>query len=123
MAEAAIGGLGQPAQLGGGEGLAGEQRDDPRRQLGIGQPGEAAQRRRVERRQRLWHIEPTVLGKASQQYLLEAGGGRLRPSVAGTQITHAPETIERAGLPQPARPKTPPWRVTCPATNPRSASR
>ena len=50
MPEGTIGRLGQRAQLGGGEGLAGEQRDDPRRQLGIGQPGQPTECRRVERR-------------------------------------------------------------------------
>src|SRR5438094_9312751 len=105
MPEGAIGGLGQGAQFGGAESLTGEQRHNPRRLLGIGQPGESTQSRLVERRQRLRHIETAVLGEASQQYLLEAGGYRRRPSVASTQITHGPGTIERAALTQASRTK------------------
>jgi hypothetical protein len=86
--EDAIGARRRLTQLGGGEAVAGEQPDDAGRQLGIGQPGPAAQRLRVERRQPLGHEQPAVAGEPGEQHLVEPAGCRSRPRISGAQVMH-----------------------------------
>ena len=88
MAKPAIGRLRHRPQLGRRERLAGEQRHDLGGKLGIGQAGKTPQRRRVERRQMVRHIEPAILGKPGEQHVLERKGAGLRPRVAGAQVAH-----------------------------------
>ena len=88
MAEGAVGGVGQLAQFGSGKRVARKQGHDSRRELGIGQPGQAAQRRRVEFRQGFGHKQPAILREAGEQHVLEGIGRRHGPGIAGTEVFH-----------------------------------
>src|SRR5665213_877485 len=85
MTKPGIGRIGQPPQLALAKAAGGEQPDDPRGEIGIGKAAELGE---IERRQRLGHVKPAILGEAREQNVLEGIGGRLRPGVAGRQIAH-----------------------------------
>ena len=86
VAEPGIGRLAHPAHFAGPEAVAGEEADDPRRQIGIGKTGE---RRQIELRQRLGHVKSAILGEPGEQHVLEGQTRRLRPGIAGREIAHA----------------------------------
>ena len=65
------------------EAVAGEQRDDPGRQLGIGEPGQRSQRRHRRAAAGVGHVQPTVLGEPGEQDLVEGMGDRRRPRDRG----------------------------------------
>ena len=88
MAERAVGAPGQPRQFLARECLAGKERHDLRRQLGIGPPGKAGQLRCAQFRQGFRHKQPAIIREAGEQGLLEGVGGRRGPGIAGTEIAH-----------------------------------
>ena len=88
MAERAVGTPGQPGQFLARKCLAGKERQDLRRQLGIGPPGKAGQLRCAQFRQGFRDKQPAIIREAGEQDLLEGVGGRRGPGIAGTEIAH-----------------------------------
>ena len=64
----------KPPQLVGRKVVAGEQRNNPGREFGVGQAGIVSQGRFPELRQPVRDVEPAILGKAGQKHLCERKG-------------------------------------------------
>ncbi len=107
VAEPFIGYLGKPPQLVGGKVVARKQRNEPGRELGIGQAGIVPQNRFPKRRQPVRHVKSAIPGQAGQKHLYEREGGRRGAGIAGTEIAQGSLPIEMWSLSPLPRPRNP----------------